>query len=100
MNIARKTSSYWISATKVIALAAPALSILLLISIYGVNIPAGDQWDEVPLLLEKMHEGTLSLRHFFAQHNEHRIFFPRLIMFTLALLTHWNIKVELFTSWL
>lgn len=100
MNIARKTSSYWNSATKVIALAAPALSILLLISIYGVNIPAGDQWDVVPVLLEKMNEGTLSLRHFFAQHNEHRIFFPRLIMFTLALLTHWNIKVELFTSWL
>ena len=80
-------------------LATPALTVLVLIFMYGVNVPYGDQWDGVPPLIEKMKNGTLGLSDFFAQHNEHRIFFPRLVMLGLALLTHWNIKVELFTSW-
>ena len=80
-------------------LAAPALTVLVLIFMYGVNVPFWDQWQGVPPLIEKMKNGTLGLSDFFAQHNEHRIFFPRLVMFGLALLTHWNIKVELFTSW-
>jgi hypothetical protein len=80
-------------------LAAPALAVLVLIFVYGVNVPFWDQWQGVPPLIEKMTNGTLGLSDFFAQHNEHRIFFPRLVMLGLALLTHWNIKIELFTSW-
>ena len=80
-------------------LATPALTVLVLVFMYGVNVPFWDQWQGVPPLIEKMKNGTLGLSDFFAQHNEHRIFFPRLVMFGLALLTHWNIKVELFTSW-
>jgi len=94
-----KARSTWIFAFQVMALAAPALIILVLISTYGVNVPFWDQWDCVPRLIEKMNKGTLGFGDFFAQHSEHRIFFPRLVMFSLALLTHWNIKVELFTSW-
>jgi hypothetical protein len=90
----------WIVAFRTMTLALPALTILVLITIYSVNVPFWDEWDEVPRLLEKMHAGTLGLTDFFAQHNEHRIVFPRLIMFGLALLTHWNIKAELVTSWL
>jgi hypothetical protein len=89
-----------VSAFGILLLATPALVILLLISIYAVNVPYWDQWDEVPRLIEKMNSGTLGLPDFFAQHNEHRIFFPRLIMFGLALLTRWNIKVELVASWI
>jgi hypothetical protein len=89
-----------VSAFGILLLATPALVILLLISIYAVNVPYWDQWDEVPRLIEKMNSGTLGLPDFFAQHNEHRIVFPRLIMFGLALLTRWNIKVELVASWI
>jgi hypothetical protein len=99
MTIETKPPPPWISATRIIVLASPALTIFILIFVYGVNVPFADQWDEVPPLIEKMHKGTLGLSDFFAQHNEHRLFFPRLIMLGLALLTRWNIKVELFTSW-
>jgi hypothetical protein len=90
----------WLYIAKTIAIAAPAISILLLIVIYGSDIPYQDQLDGVPVLLDKMNSGTLGLSDFFAQHNEHRIFFPRLLMFSLALLTHWNLRIELFVSWL
>src|SRR6516162_5708222 len=99
MTIDTKPPAPWISATRIIVLATPALTVLVLVFLYGVNVPFWDQWDGVPPLIEKMKNGTLGLSDFFAQHNEHRIFFPRLVMFSLALLTHWNIKVELFTSW-
>ena len=46
-----------------------------------------------------MAAGTLCFADFFAQHNEHRILFPRLIFFGLGRLTHWNIRAELFVSW-
>jgi hypothetical protein len=100
MNTGDKPSSYWISGAKLILLALPALSILLLISVYGVNVPFWDQWKGVAAVLEKMNAGTLGFRDFMAQHNEHRIFFPRLLTFLLALVTHWNVKAELFMSWL
>src|SRR5205823_6120927 len=51
-------------------------------------------------LFEKMQDGTLGVADFFAQHNEHRIFFPRLIFFALGRLTHWNIRTELWVVWL
>src|SRR5204863_3243187 len=35
-----------------------------------------------------------------AQHNEHRIFFPRLIFFALGRLTHWDIRAELWMIFL
>jgi hypothetical protein len=46
-----------------------------------------------------MAAGTLGFADFFAQHNQHRILFPRLIFFGLGRLTHWNIRAELFVSW-
>ena len=43
--------------------------------------------------------GTLGFADFFAQHNEHRILFPRLIFFGLGRLTYWNVRFELFVTW-
>jgi hypothetical protein len=53
-----------------------------------------DQWELVPLL-EKTYHGDLTFHDLWAQHNEHRIIFPQLIMLLLARLTHWNIHYEL-----
>jgi hypothetical protein len=38
------------------------------------------------------------LRDYWQQHNEHRLFFPQLLMIGLALLDHWNSRVEMFVS--
>jgi hypothetical protein len=42
-----------------------------------------------------MYRGTLTAGDIWAQHNEHRIFFPKLLMLGLARVTHWSIKYEL-----
>lgn len=81
-------------------LAAPAAWVGILVFLYGVDTPWGDQWDGTWPLLEKMQAGTLGLGDFFAFHNEHRIFFPRLIAIGLAKLTHWNVRAELLVIWL
>jgi hypothetical protein len=78
-----------------LVLTLPALWVGWLIYRYGVDTPWGDEWDTTRLLVEKMQAGTLGLGDFFAFHNEHRIFFPRVLTFALALFTHWNVRVEL-----
>lgn len=83
-----------------VALSLPALVIAVMIRSYGVDIPYWDQWNGFCPLLEKRHLGTLELADFWAFHNEHRILFPRLIMYGLALMTGWNIKAELVVNWL
>ncbi len=82
-----------------IVLALPALWVGWLVYRYGVDTPWGDEWDSTRLLLEKMQAGTLGFGDFFAFHNEHRIFFPRVLTFALALLTHWNVRAELLMIW-
>ena len=81
-------------------LALPALWAGWLIYYYGVDTPWGDEWDSTRLLLEKFQAGTLQFADFFAFHNEHRIFFPRLLTFGLAQLTHWNVRAELLVIWI
>lgn len=83
-----------------LVLALPALWVGWLVYRYGVDSPWGDEWDSTRLLLEKMEAGTLGLTDFFAFHNEHRIFFPRVLTFALAKLTHWNVRAELLMIWI
>ena len=72
-----------------------SLALLLwAVSRYHVDVPFWDGWGLVPLL-EKHYAGTLTLRDLLAQHNEHRPFFPRLVMIGLARVTHWDITFEL-----
>lgn len=66
---------------------------------FGVNIPFWDQWEVVSLLMRK-HQGLLTLADLFAQHNEHRPFFPNLIWVTLSGFTHYNVNVELWVNFL
>lgn len=75
----------------------PPLCILYLITRYGVDVPFWDQWEFVPLL-EKFRTGALSFHDLWAQHNEHRILFPRLIMLGLASATGWDIRYELYAN--
>ncbi|MCP4146283.1 MAG: hypothetical protein GY757_00905 [bacterium] len=59
-----------------------------------VDIPFGDQWDFIPLL-EQSYSDEVSLSELSAQHNEHRLFFPRAIMLVLAHMSGWDISFEL-----
>lgn len=72
----------------------PACFLAVLILIYGVNLPYWDQWKIAPLF-EKINNNSLSFNDLFAQHNESRKFFPRLVFISLAYLTHWDVKYEM-----
>ncbi|HEX8208001.1 MAG TPA: hypothetical protein VF587_18195 [Solirubrobacteraceae bacterium] len=79
------------------ALAAPAVLTLVLIAVYGENVP---QWDEYTMvtLFAQHDQGTLDAGSFWHLHNEHRPVLPRLILFGLAFLTDWDLRVELYVD--
>jgi hypothetical protein len=72
----------------------PFAWLVLLVCKYAVPVPFQDQWELVPLL-QKSYEGRVTLEDLWAQHNEHRILFPRLLMLLMARLTGWNIGWEI-----
>jgi len=75
-------------------LAAGVVFILILIFHYAVNTPVEDQWEMVPLFQAAGHH-TLSFSDLWRQHNEHRIFFPTVVLLANAYITHWNTGIEM-----
>src|SRR3954471_24168411 len=75
----------------------PACCGFLYVYTFGVNVVAGDEWAVVPLF-EKLYAGELSLSDLLAQHNEHRIFFPRIAMLSLGVITQWNVIAEMYLT--
>lgn len=73
----------------------PFFLLLWFISTFSVNIPYWDQWSLVDLF-ERVASGNATFQDFFAQHNEHRILFPKLIIVALAFISKWNILWELY----
>jgi hypothetical protein len=65
---------------------------------FGVDLPSWDQWELVPLL-RSLNDGRLTFHELFGQHNEHRIFFPRVLMLVLATLTRWDTRAEMWAGW-
>ena len=72
----------------------PLGTLIALMAYYAVDIPHGDEWAIVPLI-EKFYAGTLTFADFFAQHNEHRILTGKIIMLLNAILTGWNMYIEM-----
>lgn len=60
----------------------------------AVEVPYWDQWEFISLL-DKSYRGTLSFSDLWAQHGEHRPFFPVVIMILLAHVSNWNTFYEL-----
>lgn len=77
----------------------PALFLAMLVYKYGVNFPYWDQW-VIGSLFIKLHSNSLTFIDLFAQQNESRLFFPRLIFLSMGYLTHWDIRYELWTIFL
>lgn len=73
----------------------PFASLIWFVANFGVNVPFGDDWALVPLF-QNIALGKVTFQDFFAQHNEHRILFPRLIVSALAFISRWNIQLELY----
>ncbi len=92
-RLSGKAAGWWYA----VAVAVPFLALVVMVAIFGVNVPFFDQWELVSLF-EKYHDGQLAFSDFFAQHNEHRLLFPRLVMFVLAEASSWNIQLEMFAS--
>lgn len=59
------------------------------LSQFGFTFP---YWDEILVapLIAKAKTGTLGLADLWAQQNEHRLLFPRLVMIAVGLLARWN----------
>lgn len=75
----------------------PFIVLIVVVIRHNVDVPFWDQWNFVPLL-GKSFEGGISFNDLWALHNEHRLFFPRLIMLGLAHLSGYNISCELACS--
>ena len=97
-KIAPRFNSSWFGL--LIVSTVPAIVILAMIFRYGVNVPYYDQWDCEGKLFTKFWQHQLTWRDFWEQHNEHRMFFPKLIYLGLACVTHWNVMAELVLTWL
>lgn len=77
--------------------------LLAAIARFGVNFPVWDQWDTPGLMFVRAYQGKFDWLagqfdwpFLIAQHNESRKLFPRLILVSLAAVTDWNVKVEMF----
>ena len=63
---------------------------------YGTALPYWDQWDEAGLWFKPWLEGHLAWGTWFAPHNEHRIFFTRLLdWFVLRLNRQWDPRLQM-----
>ncbi len=92
-----RTDSFWGRYGYVVLALVPFLYLIGVMARYRLDFPYLDQWELIPLL-EKSYEGDLAFRDFWAQHNEHRLIFPRIIMLVLARASGWNIAWELATN--
>ena len=86
-----------LSAIRYLAMLAPPAFIAAIIYQNNFNIPFAEEWVMLPLI-EKYHEGTLAFHDFWIQYNEHRMLFPKLIIFAMALASGWNINVEVYSN--
>ena len=77
----------------------PIIIGLFYIHSFGVNVPFLDQWNEFPAFLMKYDNSDLSIFDLFSQQNESRPFFPRIFMFSMSLITSYNVKSLMYLSY-
>ena len=80
-----------------IAYLLPVTLLLWFVANFSVNVPFGDDW-ALANFFEKVASGSANFTDFFAQHNEHRIFFPRIIFLILAFPSKWDLRLEMYCS--
>ena len=73
----------------------PAVLPYLYVRAFGVNVVFADAWDMV-LVFHKFFSGRLTFADLYAQHNEHRMFFPKGAELLVGLLTRYNNVAEMY----
>ena len=73
----------------------PAALPYLYVRAFGVNVVFADAWDMV-LVFHKFFSGRLTFADLYAQHNEHRMFFPKGAELLVGLLTRYNNVAEMY----
>lgn len=77
--------------------AVPLLYLVFLVLHYAVPIPMLDDWEMVPLVT-KAREGGLTFADLFAQQQEARTFFPKLLFILCAWGKYWDGRIEMMLS--
>lgn len=77
----------------------PALVALFYIKAYGVNVPVVDDFIFVNGFND-WYSGKLTPEFFLGLHNGHCLFFGKIVMLVLGLITHFNIVAEMYLSWI
>ena len=86
--------SYWVLVVPLLlALIAPLLTAQVIVE-YGVNVPVRDQWRFAPEVVAYF-QGNCDLATIFQPFGPHRIALPKAIMLTLAGLTDWDTRAEM-----
>ena len=83
----------------VLLVLSPVILEAIYIKIFGVNVLFWDQCKFVPYI-EKLYTNNISFYDLLQQDNEHRPFFPRLIMLFLAYISNYNNIYEMYFSWI
>lgn len=83
----------------VVVYSLPIILLLWFVTSFSVNVPFHDDWALINFF-NKIDSGTANFGDFFAQHNEHRIFFPKIIFALLSFSSRWNIKLQIYISFL
>ena len=80
--------------------AIPPLFIASMIQHYSVNIFRYDQvFDTVPVMAHWI-QGKFTLNDYWPAVNEHRLFFPKLLVAVLGPWTHWDMRSDVWAIWL
>ena len=89
-----KANRFLLVALAVIAV-LPAFQMWHWISSSWVALPFWDEWHTPGSQFESWKLGTLTIKELFSQHNESRLFFPRLLYFSLAKFLGWDVRHEI-----
>ena len=81
-----------ISIPAIIAL-LPLVYVGLLSMFLSVDLPFWDAWDLIPLL-DKFYSGSFHLLELLQMHNGHSLVIPNLLLLSLAVLSHWDTRLE------
>lgn len=83
--------------TFILPVIVPVILLTSIVKTYAADVPYGDEWAMVPVF-QAIDQGDNPLPALWEPWNEHRIFFPKIVMATAAYITNWDIKAESFIS--
>ena len=73
----------------------PVILAFFYIYLFSVNVPFWDEWELVPYF-DKFYSRNLTWSDLFAQHSDHIIFFPRILILIIGILSKYNTVIEIY----